>query len=222
MSLGSIVPREEKGFPFNLVICGVGGQGNVLGTQVIARAAVCAGLEVATGDTLGVSQRGGSVLSHVRLLREKRYGPLIPRHQAAVILGFEPLETLRAFSVYGNPQTKVLMNARPNYPLQVLLGESSYPSLEKIKGLLSRAGGVLKVIDAAPLALKAGSLLAQNIVLVGALTGIGWLPLPEEAFQAALKETFSPGALSVNRRAFQQGLRLGYLLFKNNLKSQDP
>src|SRR5665811_1291684 len=82
----------------DIIIAGVGGQGNVLASQIYAAAAVEAGLKVAVGETYGAAQRGGSVVSHLRISEDCKYGPLIPRGRAEAIVGLEPLEALRAVS----------------------------------------------------------------------------------------------------------------------------
>jgi indolepyruvate ferredoxin oxidoreductase beta subunit len=79
--------------PLNVIITGVGGQGNVLASQIVGKAAVHRDFNVTIGETFGLSQRGGPVMSHIRLSRDSSYGPLIPPHMAHIIIGLEPLET---------------------------------------------------------------------------------------------------------------------------------
>jgi indolepyruvate ferredoxin oxidoreductase beta subunit len=116
----------------NINVTGVGGQGNVLASQVIATAAVDSCYYVSLGETFGASQRGGSVSSHIRVSQVKPYGPLISRGEADFILGFEPLETLRTFIDYGNELSQIIMNVRPNYPLGVLLNEDKHPDISHL------------------------------------------------------------------------------------------
>src|SRR5512135_3720057 len=104
---------------YNLIITGVGGQGNVLSSQLIGQALVGKGFFVTIGETYGASQRGGSVMSHIRLSSRKQLSPLISRGQADVVLGLEPVEALRVLTVYGNRKTVVLTNTRPIYPVDV-------------------------------------------------------------------------------------------------------
>ena len=119
--------KENIFMPLNLIITGVGGQGNVLASQIIGRAAVQTGLKVTIGETFGLSQRGGSVMSHVRLSREKHYGPVIPPNKSHIIVGLEPLEALRILMEFGNENTVFIVNSRPVYPLNVISGEAIYP-----------------------------------------------------------------------------------------------
>ena len=102
---------------YNLIITGVGGQGNVLSSQLIGQAFVGKGYFVTIGETYGSSQRGGSVMSHIRISSKKQLGPVIPRRKADIIVGLEPVEALRILTSYGNPQTVVIANTRPIYPV---------------------------------------------------------------------------------------------------------
>ncbi|MCP4683562.1 MAG: indolepyruvate ferredoxin oxidoreductase, partial [Desulfobacterales bacterium] len=124
--------------PLNLIIAGVGGQGNVLASHIIAYAGIQDGFFVTVGETYGASQRGGSVMSHVRLSSITQRGPLVPEGQADVIMGLEPAETLRVIADFGNPNTRVIMNPRPVYPIWVLSGLAEYPSVEDIINRLEK------------------------------------------------------------------------------------
>ncbi|MHB1420290.1 MAG: indolepyruvate oxidoreductase subunit beta [Bacillota bacterium] len=197
--------REKA--PLNIIITGVGGQGNVLASQVVAMAAVESGLKVTVGETYGLSQRGGSVMSHVRISGNLRCGPLIPRGQAALILGFEPLEALRVLVEYGNSQTLVIMNNRPNYPLGVLAGEDEYPDLTLLKEEIRRLAGEVRILPATELAKQAGNVLATNMVMAGALAGSDVLPVPLPVFQTVMGNLFSGEILNINLKAFLLGVR---------------
>jgi indolepyruvate ferredoxin oxidoreductase beta subunit len=192
--------------PLNLIITGVGGQGNILASQLTAAAAISEGFFASIGETYGASQRGGSVMSHVRFSKEMPYGPLIPKGEADLILGFEPLETLRMLVEFGHDHTDVIFNPRPNYPISVLSGQAKYPELyelmSKIKGLARTA----RVVKATELAKELGALVAMNVIMVGALAGSGSLPMPLSAFENAVKEVFEEGS----KRAFNlKALTLG-------------
>lgn len=197
--------------PINLIITGVGGQGNILASQLTATAAIGEGFYSSIGETYGASQRGGSVMSHVRFSKEFQYGPLIPSGEADLILAFEPLEALRVLVDYGNDATEVILNPRPNYPISVLTGAQQYPPveelLEKIKGLARKA----RVVKATELAKELGALVAQNVVMVGALAASGLLPVPVESFEKTIAEVFedSDEKREFNLKAFKLGVR-GY------------
>ena len=191
--------------PLNIVIAGVGGQGNILASQILATAAVRRGLFVNIGETHGASQRGGSVTSQIRISARREYGPLIPSNEAHVIVGFEPVETLRVLPRLANPLTKVIFNDRPLYPLSVLSGQAEYPSVKELLEEMRPLVDDVRCIGATDLAAQAGNAKATNIVMLGALTGTGLAPVDSETFGDVFEELFSGENLEVNRRAFQLG-----------------
>lgn len=191
--------------PFNVLIAGVGGQGNIVASKVLALAANRSGLFATVGETYGASQRGGSVMSHVRLSAVGPPGPLIPRGQAHVVVGFEPIETLRRLKEYGGPATRVFLNLRPNYPISVLSGREEYPPLEDVVARIEQLTAGYTVVPGTELAKEAGAAVALNIVMLGVLAGSRLLPVPDEHFVAALKESFTSHRVKVNLEAFRLG-----------------
>ena len=131
--------KALKKDPLNLIVAGVGGQGNIVISALIGTALVNKGWFVIVGETFGAAQRGGAVMSHIRISKETQYGPLIPEGCADIILGMEPVETLRVLGQFGNPDVATIVNPRPVYPLSVLSGEAEYPDsdwlMETIKDL---------------------------------------------------------------------------------------
>lgn len=113
--------------PYNIVITGVGGQGNVMASRVLANMLVRRGFTVTIGETFGMSQRGGSVMSHIRVSSTAVWSPQIPKGRADLIVAIEPIEAIRVLIDYGNPAVKVLVNMRPIYPVGVITGEAEYP-----------------------------------------------------------------------------------------------
>jgi indolepyruvate ferredoxin oxidoreductase beta subunit len=196
---------EDKD-PLNVIVTGVGGQGNVLIAQLIGRALVRAGYHVTIGETYGASQRGGAVMSHVRVSRNDQYGPLIPEGGAHVILGLEPLETMRVLSQYGNPEVTVIANSRPVHPLAVTTGAAQYPGREQIVSTLEELSSRAWLIDATDIALDLGAGILTNITMLGALVGSGTLPAGAEAFEAELRESMPPDKLDLNIEAFRRGM----------------
>ena len=190
----------------NIVIAGVGGQGNVVASEVLATALSRAGYRVSVGETFGASQRGGSVMSHVRAAREATPGPLIPKGLADVILGFEPLETLRLLVEYGRETTRVVVNPRPVYPLAVQQGQATYPEEAALMAKLTGLASEVLTVDATGLARQAGDIRAQNLAMVGALVGSGWLPLDAPTVERVLGERFADDVLTLNVEAFRLGL----------------
>jgi len=192
--------------PLNVIVTGVGGQGNVLISQLMGRALVRAGYHVTIGETYGASQRGGAVMSHLRISRQAQYGPLIPHGQADVILGLEPVETLRVLGQYGNPGVTVVTNSRPVYPLAVAIGAARYPSVEEIVRAMEELSSRAWLINATDIALDLGASILANIVMVGALVGAGVLPLAPEELEREFQESLPGDRLDLNLRAFRRGL----------------
>jgi len=192
--------------PLNVIVTGVGGQGNVLISQLMGSALVRAGYHVTIGETYGASQRGGAVMSHLRISDQAQYGPLIPQGQADVILGLEPLETLRVLGQYGNPGVTVISNSRPVYPLAVAIGTARYPSVEEIVRALEELSSRAWLINATDIALDLGASILANIVMVGALVGADVLPLAAKEFELELQESLPADKLDLNLKAFRRGL----------------
>ncbi len=200
----------EKGvnMPHNLIITGVGGQGNVFASQIVGRAAVEQGFRVTIGETFGVSQRGGPVMSHIRLSKERNYGPLIPPNMAHFIIGLEPLETIRILLEYGNEETVFIVNSRPIYPLNVISGDVEYPDLEKIRSIIAETGGQLYWHDATEMGVELGDPILLNMIMLGALCGLSLFPLEIKDLKSVLKEVFETSKLEINYRALDMGVKL--------------
>jgi indolepyruvate ferredoxin oxidoreductase, beta subunit len=196
---------HEREF-INLIITGIGGQGNILISRLIGEAMLEEGYWVTIGETYGASQRGGSVASHVRISKRTQYGPLIPEGQADIILGLEPVESLRMLGVYGNPKTYVITNIRPIHPMAVAIGEAEYPSLETIQQGIGELSQEAWYLDASEIAIGLGAPLLTNMVMAGALIGSGLIPLEGKKFEGRLKMIFEKDRLSLNLNAFTFGV----------------
>jgi len=194
--------------PINLVITGAGGQGNVIAAHWLGEALLRNGLRVTVGDTYGLSQRGGSVMSHIRVSTDRRYGPLIPRGLAHVILGLEPVETLRVLADYGNPDVVVMTNDRPVYPLDVIAGEVEYPEPQRIREALEELSAKLYWISATKIAQELGGAIVANIVMMGILFGAGLVPAPNEIMLEVLREHLPSDKWEANREAFYRGVSM--------------
>jgi len=193
--------------PLNIIVSGVGGQGNIQASHIIALAAVKDGLYASVGETYGAAQRGGSVMSHVRLSQQMQYGPLIPKGKAHVILGFEPVECLRAMGEFGNRETRVIVNSRPVYPIDVLSGETTYPEINKVLNAIKGLAHSVYVVEATELAKEAGNTIVQNIVMVGCLVASGFTPIKTETVREVIKEVFAEKNLELNMKAFDLGMK---------------
>jgi indolepyruvate ferredoxin oxidoreductase beta subunit len=192
--------------PLNLIIAGVGGQGNVLISRLIGQAMLNDGYKVTIGETFGASQRGGAVTSHVRISKHHQYGALIPEEQADLILGLEPIETLRHLALCGSPGTYVITNTRPIYPMCVATGEAQYPTLDHIKQSMNELARKAWYINASEIALNLGVSLLTNIVMAGALAGLKIMALKPDRVEEQLKAIFQKEKLTLNLRAFRTGL----------------
>jgi len=188
---------------FNIVLAGVGGQGVLLAAEILGTAAVKDELNVRVSEIHGMAQRGGAVVSTVRIGDAVRAPTVLDGH-ADVLLGFEPLETLRNLK-YASRKTHVIMNPEKIPPTELAAKNLKYPSLEEVRQKISRFTGKIIVVHAVQLAKEAGSSLAQNSVLVGAVAVVASFPVKVESVLEALKELVPARHVEENVRAFQLG-----------------
>lgn len=194
--------------PYNIIITGVGGQGNVLASRMLGNMLARRGFCVTIGETFGVSQRGGSVMSHLRVSYSSTWSPQIPRGQADMVVALEPIEAIRVMSVYGSGRVKVLSNTRPIYPVGVIAGEMSYPSFDRIRAALSRLTPDVIFINATEEAIVLGNPILGNVIMMGAIAGSGVLPIDKKDFIDVISKTVSPESLAVNITAYERGEEL--------------
>ena len=197
--------KNLKFDPLNIVICGIGGQGNVLASEVVGSAMTDRGYHVAVGETYGASQRGGSVMSHVRVSEDQELSVLIPSGEAHIIIGFEPLETLRMARKYAGPDTMIVYDPRPVYPLGVLQGIQTYPSMEDITEEIRSLSAAAYAVPAADIAMEVGDSRSANIALLGAFAQLPDSPLSWEDLEKILTQRFRGAVLELNRQAFAMG-----------------
>ncbi len=191
--------------PTNIVVIGVGGQGNVLASTLLGRAFLRQGYKVTVGETYGLSQRGGPVMSQVRVSKRLAAAPLIPAGGAHVVMGLEPLETLRYLPQLGSPATIVLTNDRPVHPINVIAGTDTYPDLDRLRSALEELSAQVYWLPATEAGLELGSPILANVVILGALLGSGATPLDEDALLSELAEIFPEQKLALNHRAIAMG-----------------
>ena len=197
--------KKLKFDPLNMIICGIGVQGNVLASEIVSSTLNDMGYRVAVGETYGASQRGGSVMSHVRVSETEDFGVLIPSGEAHIIIGFEPLETLRMARQYANKETMIIYDPRPVYPLGVLQGNQAYPPVEEISKELLALARETHAVHAADIAMEVGDSRAANIVLLGAFSRLPGSPLNTGELSEILAQRFQGEALEINRKAFASG-----------------
>ena len=183
----------------NLLLSGVGGQGVILASKILSKAALLQGLDIKQSEVHGMSQRGGSVVSHVRF-GERVYSPLVAEGGCDVLLGFEPLEALR-YAHWVRSQGAIVYSTDRVNPSTVSAGLAEYPDdvEERLKGYPVD----LVRVEAGSLAERAGNRRAANVVLVGAASR--FLDLPMDVWQRAIEESVPSKVLDVNREAFRLG-----------------
>lgn len=184
----------------NLLLVGVGGQGTILASKVLAEVAMQSGLDVKMSEIHGMAQRGGSVVTHVKI-GEKVASPLVEKGEADIILAFEQLEALRWLE-YLRPQGRILLSSQVIEPVPVILGKAKYPEhiIAVIEGLIARTTAV----DALAAAAGCGNAKASNVVMIGALARE--LDFGKEVWLAALEKLLPSSLLAVNTAAFEKGL----------------
>ena len=191
--------------PCNVIVCGVGGQGNVLAARLAGKVLAKLGFEIVIGETYGVSQRGGAVMSHIRVSKRRAYSPLIPQGQAHIVVGLEPMETLRILSEYGNPEVACVVNTRPLPPVTVGMGVAKYPEWENLRGAVTRLSARTWYVPATQVALDLGAPIVSNIVMLGALVGTDLLPGTMDQYREMLLDTLPARSIELNLQALERG-----------------
>jgi len=191
---------------FDLVIAGVGGQGNILASQAVAKCAMDAGYDVVNTETKGAAQRGGSVLSHVRISDGTIFSPLVPQGRADVLLGFEPLEALRYINML-NKSGKFIINTTQIPTILSNLKVDKYPSLEEMRTEIESKGIQGYFIDATQSAKELGDVLLTNVVMLGAFSVITDL-IPADAILQKLLSMVKEKFHDADVRAFNRGREL--------------
>ena len=200
---------ELKKDPYNLIITGVGGQGNVLASRMIGNMLSAKGFQVTIGETFGASQRGGSVMSHLRISSRSVYSPQIAKGKADMIVAMEPTEAIRVMASYGNPEVAVLCNTRPVQSVGVIAGEINYPSLGEIRQMVNDLSASAWFVNATDAALEEmGNPIFGNIMLLGALAATGELPLPRDEFESVIARDMSPDKVEINLKAYDMGMEM--------------
>ena len=183
----------------NILLVGVGGQGIILASEVMADVFLEAGFDVKKSEVHGMAQRGGSVSTHVRF-GAKVFSPLIKEGEVDIFIAFEELEALRYLHFLG-PKPAIILNEQRLNPPSVSLGKENYP--EKAGEILSKRAGQFKKIPGRDLALKAGDARAVNVVLLGAL--YSFFSIQEKIWTDNILRRFPPRAQKINLEAFRLG-----------------
>jgi len=192
---------------FNVLLTGVGGEGVLVTSVIVARAASLDGHEVRGTQFHGLAQRGGSIPTHVRFGRAGTvHSPFIPRARADLVLGLEPVEAARACYFAGKQRTNFIVDNYPMKPVSVNLGQESYPSLKQIQGMIAPFAKKIIVTDASNICKdKLGNPIFGNVMAIGMALGQGMLPLSRGSVIKAIKNTV-PRGIEKNMKAFGWGL----------------
>ena len=182
----------------NIILCGVGGQGTILASRLIAAAAMAGDLPVHTAETIGMAQRGGSVFSHIRI-GEGVFSPLIARGEADLIIGFEPGETVRLLPWLKKDGTVVYATA-PVMPVSAMIGRSAY-HVEEMSAYLEENTAHLIPVDTARAARDLGSDKIMNVLLLGAAVRSGALGLGMDEMMQAVREKVPERFAALNEKA---------------------
>lgn len=189
---------------FNCVLAGVGGQGIVLASKLIAQVAMNRGLFVRTAETIGMAQRGGCVVSHVRV-GEEIFSSMVPKGEADLILGFEPAEAVRCLP-YLKPGGAVVASAKAVTPVTASLSGSVYSGGEML-ACLGRLPLKLLVVDGGAVCEECGAARVLNVALLGAACFSGALPFGLNELETALRERVASRFVEMNLRALHAGAR---------------
>ena len=187
---------------YNFFLVGVGGQGTILASNVLAGVALAAGFDVKKSEVHGMAQRGGSVNTHVRWDRERVYSPLIGLGEADLLLAFEESEALR-YTGYLKPDGVAIVNQHKVTPITVTSGGAHYPTLEELQAVFARLTGHLHLVPGTAIARELGNFRAANIVLLGALST--FLEVPADTWLQVIEARVPSRYVDLNRQAFLGG-----------------
>jgi indolepyruvate ferredoxin oxidoreductase beta subunit len=185
-----------------IVFVGVGGQGNLLASNLLGQAALDMGIPVVVSEIHGMAQRGGVVESAVLIGGAK--SPIVSNGEADVVVSFEPLETMRILG-RANKKTLVITNAQPLPPFTVAVGQGKYPAVGEIIEKIQKKVAKVIALHGNDLAEKAGNVLSLNMVMLGALIGSGATPVTEEVMKNTISSSTKKAFLESNLKAFDLG-----------------
>ena len=194
--------------PFSCLVVGVGGQGAVLASRLVAHACMAQGMFVRTAETIGMSQRGGSVASHVRAAATAEDVPssMIPPHRANLVLAFEPAEGVRVFSQLA-PGAAMVCSTRPVVPGSAAM--SGYTGKPQVEWLAEHVGeGRFTAVDPAVLEREGLSVKCSNVLLLGAAAQMGALPFGKDELLQAIRTLVKPRLVEMNEKALELGMSL--------------
>lgn len=182
----------------NIVLCGVGGQGTVLASKLLAAAAMAKGINVMSAETIGMAQRGGSVFSHLRIGNDAST-PMIAKGEADMIIGFEPAEAVRLLPTLKEGGC-VVVNSKPIMPVTASLGGMDYKGTEMLDYLKSKVKNLI-IVDGEAACEEIGSPKVLNMVLLGAAVHSGFIDISDEEIKKAIENKVKPQFVEMNFKA---------------------
>jgi len=195
---------EEMKKVYKIQLIGVGGQGTIKASTIVGEAAMKKKLNVVMSEVHGMSQRGGTVVTELKI--GDAYSPLVEEGAADLMIAFEPAEALRALNKI-NKESFVIVNSSPIVPFTVSLGISEYPESSSVFGELRAKINNLLVIDAQKIAKEAGSIISENMVLLGAAVATPNFPIDKDLIVQSMKENLPPKSIETNLKAFEKGFK---------------
>jgi len=189
---------------YKIYLIGVGGQGTVKASTIVGEAAMKKGLNVVMSEVHGMAQRGGTVVTELKI--GEAQSPLIEEGAADLLIAFEPTEALRSFNKI-NSESFVIVNSSSIIPFTVSLGISEYPELSSVFEELKTKIKNLLIIDAQKIAKEAGSIISENMVLLGAAVAISNFPVDKKLIIQSMKENLPPKSVEMNLKAFELGFK---------------
>ena len=190
----------------NFILAGVGGQGTLLASNVVAHVGAEAGFDVKKAEVHGMAQRGGSVNSHVRW-GQKVYSPLIAKGEVDYLVVLEKLEALRYLDML-RPGGTVLVGEMRIPPLSVSSGDDVYPDDERVRQVIGERASELLMVPSIRIATEAGNTRAHNVVVLGALSTLidG---VPTDTWRQVIARWVPQRYVEVNMNAFEAGRKIG-------------
>ena len=187
---------------YKIQLIGVGGQGTIKASTIIGEAAMKKGLNVVMSEVHGMAQRGGTVVTEFKI--GEAHSPLVEEGAADLMIAFEPAEALRALNKI-NQESFVIVNSSPIVPFTVSLGISEYPEPSSVFKELKIKIKNLLIINAEKIAKKAGSIISENMVLLGAAVATPNFPIEKDLVIQSMKENLPPKSIETNLKAFESG-----------------
>lgn len=189
----------------NILLCGVGGQGIVLTSKLIAAASMAKNIPVMSAETIGMAQKGGSVFSFLRM-GDELYCPMFPEGTADLIIGFEPAEAVRMLP-YLKPDGSVILNSHPIMPVTAALNGGTYNGQEMVDYLKANVKN-LYILDGDDACRRIGSPKVLNMIMLGAAAVSGCLPFTLDEIKDAVRNTVNPKFLELNCKALDEANKL--------------